>query len=257
VTTTRVVRNIAERLLPERVRVHLQAYDHLWHGEPELALLKRVCPPRRIAVDVGANIGTYTYFLRRLAARVHAYEPNPELATRLRRLYPDVIVRNVALSDRSAEVVLHVPAGEGRDQHELGSIAQSFDVEGHAYKVEAVTLDSERLQDVGFLKIDVEQHERQVLRGALETIKTSRPAILSEVYPLLYEERMDRVFAFVTELRYRGWFGFAGRFLPFEKFDPAVHANPANWGKPNSFMSTNVFFFPVENPLANSGPSGS
>src|SRR5262247_3222762 len=67
VSTTRVVRNIAEKLLPERVCVHLQAYDHLWHGEPELALLKRVCPPQRIAVDVGANIGTYTYFLRRLA----------------------------------------------------------------------------------------------------------------------------------------------------------------------------------------------
>jgi FkbM family methyltransferase len=251
-----VLKAVAGRLIPDRVRVHLQAADHYWRGEPELRLLRRVCPPGRVAVDIGANIGTYTYFLRRLAARVHAYEPNPELAARLRTLYPDVVVRSVAVSDRAAQVILRIPVGAGREQHELGSIAQSFESEARSCTVEALTLDSEKLQNVGFVKVDVEQHERQVLRGAMQTISAHRPNILTEVTPLRYEDRLDRTYMFLTNLGYAGWFGFGGRFLPLAAFEPEVHANPALWGSSDKFMRSNMFFFPLESPLAASGPAG-
>jgi FkbM family methyltransferase len=245
---------IASSWLPERMRIHLQALDHYLNGEPELKLLRLVCPPGRAAVDIGANIGTYTYFLRRIAAHVHAYEPNPDLAARLQRMFPDVTVRNVALSDHPHKVELRIPMAGGRPQHELGSIAQAFDGETRAYAVEAVTLDAEQLADVGFLKIDVEQHERPVMRGALGTIGKSRPVIMSEVTPLLYEDRIDRVFSFLTDLDYRAWFGFGGRFLPLAQFDPEKHANPANFGKPDRFMRNNMFFFPRESRQAETGP---
>lgn len=244
----------ASDLLPERLRIHLQALDHYWNGEPELKLIRRVCPPNRTVVDAGANIGTYTYFLRRIAASVYAYEPNPELAARLQRIFPDVHVRNVALSDRQSKVELRIPVSQGRVQHELGSIAQAFDGEARTYVIDAVTLDSEALTDVAFLKVDVEQHERPLLRGALRTIESWRPTIMSEVTPLLYEDRLDRVFSFLTDLDYRGWFCFNQRFLPLTSFDPAVHANRENWGKPNAFMRNNMFFFPKESALAATGP---
>src|SRR5262245_33620344 len=122
-----VLKQVAQKILPAPLLRHLQAFDHLLHGEPELRLLKRVCPKGRSAIDAGANIGTYTYFLRKYAARVVAYEPNPELAKRLQRAFPDVAVRNVALSDRMGMATLRVPVWQGRAQHELASISQSFD----------------------------------------------------------------------------------------------------------------------------------
>jgi FkbM family methyltransferase len=246
---------IANSCLPERSRIHVQALDHYLHGEPEVRLIRRVCPAGRVAVDVGANIGTYTYFLRRVAAEVYAYEPNPHLAARLQRCFPDVHVRNVALSDREDKVELRIPISDGRAQHELGSIAQTFDAEAQSFVVDAITLDSEALPNVGFLKVDVEQHERSVLRGSMKTIDAWRPAIMTEVTPLLYEDRLDRVFSFLTDLDYRGWFCFGGRFLPLSGFDPSVHADPDNWGVRDAFMGSNMFFFPRESALAAGGPA--
>jgi FkbM family methyltransferase len=185
---------------------------------------------------------------------VIAYEPNPQLAARLNSLFPDVHVRNVALSDHVSQVTLQVPISNGREQHELASISQSFGGETRVHVVRAVTLDSEQLTNVGFLKIDVEQHERAVLRGALKTITKWRPAIMTEITPLLYEKRLDTTFSFLTDLGYRGWFGFSKRYLPLEDFDPSVHANPANFGAPKGFMRNNMFFFPQEDPLARNGP---
>jgi FkbM family methyltransferase len=147
---------IATRCLSERVRIHLQAIDHYLNGEPELRLLRQVCSRERAAVDIGANIGTYTYFLRRLASEVYAYEPNPVLAARLQGLFPDVHVRSVALSDRRGRAQLQIPIDHGREQHELGSTAQTFEGEVRSYEVESATLDSEALANVGFVKIDVE-----------------------------------------------------------------------------------------------------
>ena len=164
------------KLLPDTLLLHLQALDHYLNGEPELRLLKHLVDRRKSAIDAGASIGMYSYFLRRYAKAVRAYEPNPDLAARLRRLLPDVVVRQVALSDASGELTLAVPLdGTGRPLHELGSVAQTFDGAHRQFRVQCSTLDSEELADVGFIKIDVEQHEREVLRGALATIRRCRP----------------------------------------------------------------------------------
>lgn len=243
------------KVLPERAGARLQALDHYWRGEPEIKLLHAVVPPGRAAVDAGANIGTYTYFLRGLATRVYAYEPHPDLAARLRRLYRDVAVREVALSDHRGRATLRVPAGNRRPRHELASIVQTFDSSALSYSVEITTLDAEELTDIGFLKIDVEQHERQVLRGAQLTIERCRPIIMTEVTPLLYEDRLDHEFAFLADLNYRGWFSFDGRFLPLTDFEPTVHANQAHWNGRGPFMGTNMFFVPAESRLAETGPS--
>ncbi len=242
-------------VLPAPALMHLKALDHYVNGEPELRLLKHLVNPSRAAVDAGANIGTYSYFLRRQAAAVYAYEPNPKLAAKLRSGMPDVKVRQVALSDAPAELVFSVPIDDqGRPNHELGSVAQSFSGAVESFAVQCITLDSESLPDVGFLKIDVEQHERQVLRGALDTIERCRPVVLIEVYPLKYERSLRDEFAFILDRRYVAWFCFAGQWMPMEKFDAATHAAPANFGSPDRFMGNNLILFPQEHPLAALGP---
>src|SRR5262245_13381070 len=131
-----MLKRMLKAIVPEQLEVHLRAVDHYFNGEPEIRLLKAVCPPTRLAVDVGANIGTYTYFLRRYMRGVVAYEPNPDLAHRLRRVFPDVLVRNVAVSDAVRQLVLSVPVHQGRDSHELGSVASDFSDEENVHRYE-------------------------------------------------------------------------------------------------------------------------
>ena len=57
-----MLRQVARKILTGRIQIHLQALDHLLNGEPELRLLKRLCPGERDAIDVGANIGTTRIF---------------------------------------------------------------------------------------------------------------------------------------------------------------------------------------------------
>ena len=160
------IRSKLAELLPRSMVMHLRALDHYVNGEPELRLLKVLVDPRRKAIDAGANIGTYSYFLRKYAAGVWAYEPNPKLAAMLKAVMPTVNVRQVALSDRPADLMFSVPIdSEGIPSHELGSVAQDFSGQVQKFPVQCITIDSEALSDVGFIKIDVEQHEREVLRG--------------------------------------------------------------------------------------------
>ena len=244
-------------LLPPTVVLHLRALDHYINGEQELRLLKGLVDPNRLAIDAGANIGTYSYFLRKYAVEVYAYEPNPELAARLSALMPILKVRQFALSDTQGELIFSVPIDNlGRPHHELGSVAQTFSGQVHRYPVECITIDSEGLNDVGFIKIDVEQHEREVLRGALNTIKESRPVILVEVYPLKYQRSIPEEFSFVLQNNYCAWFFFAGRWHPLAIFRRELHSESANFGKKNKFMGNNLVFFPNEHPRAKLGPAG-
>jgi len=249
------IKALIAKLLPDTLLKHLQAIDHYWNGEPELRLLKHLVDPRKSAIDAGASVGTYSYFLRKYAKAVRAYEPNPDLASRLQKLMPDVLVRQVALSDAIGELTLAVPLDRtGRLLHELGSVAQTFDGVIRQFRVQCSTLDSEEIADVGFIKIDVEQHEREVLRGALATIRRCRPVILIEVCPLQYEKSVPEEFHFLLKDNYCAWFSFADRWHPLEVFQRDVHSKRGGFGKRGQFMGNNLIFFPREHALAKVGP---
>jgi FkbM family methyltransferase len=237
---------LLKRILPESLVARLQAFDHWMNGEPELRLVHKLCDRSKLSIDIGANIGTYTYFMRKHSRSVVAYEPNPHLSKRLQALFPDVKVRAAAVSDHAARVVLRMPVTGDNPDHELASIAQTFDSNDNVatFEVDAVRLDDEKLADVGFLKIDAEQHEKEVLMGALETIKRWQPVIMTESTPLLYPEGLLERFRFLAEMGYTGWFTFESRAHPFSAFDAVVHANASKFGTA-AFMNPNILFFPA------------
>ena len=250
-----LLKTVVKSILPEKHLMHLQALDHYFNGEDEIRLMRKLCARGKSAIDAGANIGTYSYFFLKYANRVYAYEPNPSLAKRLTRILPEVQVRNLALSDASGEVVLKVPLdATGHEQHELASIAQDFDGPVTDFSVRAITLDSENLSNVGLIKVDVEQHERQVLKGAIETIRRNRPIIMSEISPLKYEADLCTVFAFLLNENYVGWFKFSKKWYSFDQLKPEVHIQPSNFGIEDSFIGNNVLFFPTEHALSKMGP---
>ncbi|MDB5459876.1 MAG: hypothetical protein JWO72_1617 [Caulobacteraceae bacterium] len=152
-------------------------------AEPELALLRHLVDPARRAIDVGANVGSYSHRLSRLCLETIAVEANPDLATELRRMLPaNVKVVHAAASDREGEVVLRIPEA-GAVSTGLGTIEAANTLGGgreRTVAVPALRLADLGVQDVGFIKIDVEGHELAVLKGALPLIASCRPAILVE-----------------------------------------------------------------------------
>jgi hypothetical protein len=78
-------------------------------------------------VDVGGNVGQSIESIRLYApdARIISFEPNPNLAARLVTRYrndPLIEIRDIGLSDRTAQLKIHVPAYRGFFYNGLGSL---------------------------------------------------------------------------------------------------------------------------------------
>jgi len=203
-------------LVPVRIAVPAIAWQFRLF-EPELGRLDELVPRGRSAVDVGVWWGPWTWWLARRTPRVESFEPNLDLVARLAPVMPtNVTLHPVALSDRIGEADFWVPAGgtgtEGRASLEGAGRSGS----GWRHRP-AVTrrLDDFELDDVGFVKIDVEGHEFPVLQGAARLIDRERPTVLVEI-ELRPERRgqIDDIIEFFGDHSYHGEFLHRGRWRP-------------------------------------------
>lgn len=131
-------------------------------------------------LDVGANRGQFSLLVRDLfpMARIEAWEPLNEAYATYSSIFGDdgdVIVHNVALSDRAGEEDLHVTRASDSSSFLVPiSDAPSLQVD-EVRRVGTRRLDDyspERLADHRvLLKLDVQGGELAVLRGAPETLQ--------------------------------------------------------------------------------------
>jgi FkbM family methyltransferase len=130
-----------------------------------------------LAIDGGANIGSWSRFLAQRFAVTHAFEPNPDAFACLARNLDDwnltrlVTAHALALSDKPERVAI-APRRPG-----LRSVSSVVAGPGD---IQAITLDSLELQACSFLKLDLEGYEHRALLGARRTIAMHRPWILIE-----------------------------------------------------------------------------
>ena len=198
----------------------------------EMGVLRRALRPTDVVCDIGANKGSYLYWLSRWVpgGRVIAFEPQESLAAYLRTVaesfqLTNVTVEHKAVSAQRGRVELFVPGGgvsPGASLH----LNEADRARAKKTEVESITLDAyfESGVRLAALKIDVEGAELGVFAGAQR--------ILSEQAPVLVFECENRhlpsgsvydVFKFLTGLGYQGQF-IQGRHLkPLSEFDPAIH----------------------------------
>lgn len=113
-----------------------------------------------------------------------AFEPHAKLSEFLKKATPkNVTVINKCLSDKEEIVDFHIPLIEGKVSYNISSLEVDMvnQYETQIQKVESVKLDNYNFEKVGFIKIDVEGHELNVLKGALKTIQASRPVLQVEI----------------------------------------------------------------------------
>lgn len=144
----------------------------LWRESGPLLSLALVLQPGDTFVDVGANVGLFSAILVRLrrlqpTVRFYAFEANPDTAKRLEQGLPagDVTVLDRALSDH--EGVLTFAQGSSSLTFGVAQSEGELQLRQQTVQVPALRLDQAGLQgDSLVLKIDVENHEREVLAGA-------------------------------------------------------------------------------------------
>jgi FkbM family methyltransferase len=197
--------------------------------EPEARFLPLLCAPDRVSVDVGGNLGGYAWILAQLSRRCHVFEPNPGLYRRLCVAFAfdrRVIVHRIALSDRSGETSLRIPLKSGVPVHGLATVESANSMPGlqtTRVEVKRRRLDDLGLTDIGFIKIDVEGHELAVLKGAEQTLRRYKPALLVEADTRQRPDAVASVVAFLESLGYGGRFLSRGELTDISKFDRAIH----------------------------------
>ncbi|MCM0000687.1 MAG: FkbM family methyltransferase [Erythrobacter sp.] len=198
-------------------------------GERELRELPRFVKAEDYCLDVGCNIGVYSYHLSKLGGKVIAFEPNPDLAKLVSELgLPNVEMRQVALSNVDGTAELTMPRGVDAG-HAFASLRSDAFGDGPTKVVSVPTcrLDSMELPTVSFIKIDVEGFEEQVVEGAMATLGRDQPILLIEIEERHNEGGLARIAERLGQLDYSGWFMRDGEWLPLATFDLQRHQPPA------------------------------
>jgi FkbM family methyltransferase len=209
--------------------------------------LAAALPPGQVALDVGAHIGLYSALLASRFDQVVAFEPHPACVGRLLGTMPaNVAVVSAAAGDRCGLAALHVPVVDHRPISALGSL-RALPAPARTSTVPVVTLDQFELGSVGFVKVDVEGSELEVLRGAAGLLAAGATWLIES------EER-HRPGAPAAVIGHLLGAGYAGRFvvdrrvLPVERFDPGLHQRsvPGPDGAVRSDYACNFVFAPAD-----------
>jgi FkbM family methyltransferase len=199
--------------VPDRAFTTAIAHAHR-RFEPELRDVVSACDPDGVALDVGAWFGPWTHWLARRVEHVHAFEPNPDVATVLRStVRRNVTVHQLAVSDAGGTASLSL-SGKGLGAEGRSSLQGLPDATRHV-EVPRAPLDSFDLERVRFVKIDVEGHELAALRGAHHMLERWHPVLLVEL-----EARHGDTHAVVdllTSMGYRGHFRVRGRWTALDE----------------------------------------
>ena len=167
-----------------------------------------------MAIDVGANVGVVTRYFSRHFAITHAIEPLPYLSARLKQLENNRIkVHQCAVGAEDGEITIRTPIGfDGQLFHALSTASKSNTLSMFKHEKEVTctvplkrlsTIISEAPLTVGYLKIDVEGFEYEVMLGATDIVK-DRPLIQIEISKL-HNPKYELILSFFNEKNYVGF----------------------------------------------------
>jgi FkbM family methyltransferase len=185
---------LAYQLVPKSLVGELRHRKHLRDlataVEPEESALRPLILSGQTVLDIGANFGVFTKLFSQLVGpdgSVLAFEPVPQtfrtLAAGVERFHlRNVQAINKAVSDQIGTALMEVPQYvESKGENLYAAHIVSAQDSRKTFAVNRVTIDSLQLPRVDFIKIDVEGHELEVLRGSRETLAKYHPILMVEV----------------------------------------------------------------------------
>jgi FkbM family methyltransferase len=167
-----------------------------------------------LVLDIGANLGTFCVPLARKIPKLkfHAFEPQRIIyyqlcANTIINSLGNLYTYEAGLSNQEADIELEVP--DYTAETNIGAFSVDKEVRENEYecktsggkeKIILMTLDSVGFENVRLIKIDVEGHELEVLKGGIETIKANNyPPIIFEAWTWKpwYQEKRTALFEYL------------------------------------------------------------
>ena len=207
--------------------------NKIWGDDSNINIIKNNCIKNKDILDIGAYIGTISLrlydFSKKNNNKIYAFEPRYHeclLKNINDNSFGDIIkVHNIGLSNKTGFIEDHL--NNSPDLRALGSqpIALYYDNNYNYIPInnqiinekkndncfELKRLDDFNFSNIGFIKIDVESMEIEVLKGGIETLKNNNyPPILIECLGCLnddpvkkcYDKHCFDVFKLLKELGY-------------------------------------------------------
>jgi len=159
-----------------------------------------------VILDIGANIGIWSISLAIKQRKIYSFEPFKASYMTLcgnvflNKVENNVFPYNMALTDdisKNYDFKLD-------DEFNIGGIRLVSNEGTISSKITLSTIDILGLEKLDLIKVDVEGHEYNVLRGGLETIKKFKPIIFFECWIRdSHKEEREKLFNFIEkELEY-------------------------------------------------------
>lgn len=220
--------------------------------EPEAKLIRNIVPLNKPFFDIGANTGFYSIIIEDLvgANNVYSFEPlhRPYLVLRKRRRPSRVF--EIAMSCNERKAIVKVPFIKGKRFEWRGTLEKNImeqDQTGYE-EVETYTTTIDHfirkhgLNSLGFLKIDVEEHECRVIEGGVKSIKDLKPIMLIEIEQRHHKRPIFDIFSSIESIGFRGYYlnALELKMYPIEHFLLEKHQDIE---KHKSMMYINNFLF--------------
>lgn len=213
------------------------ASDIFWNGlrgfEPETwQVIKHFVGRATVFVDVGANIGLYSILARKSnpSLRVLSYEPVPGIFEKCIALHrhnacpiEDVVQAAVGEDSGTAELFLPV-VDESMEEQTTGTLRKDSWQQAkrnERCQVKVVKLDSMLAKcdpkEKILVKIDVEDFEASVFRGATGLMQANRPVFVCEILPRAHGNR--ETYEVLDEIGYVTFGISSGGLIRFSRED--------------------------------------
>ena len=189
---TKVIYKILNKftyLVPKLLRLNYLYYINFFIGdeaEHEMYKLDKFIKKKGFAIDVGANLGLYSFALTKIKKikKIYSFEPNKTL-TKYLKLNKKIKVFHYALSNKKTNSILSIPFINGIEYSGWGFTNDKniwpLNTKFKKKKILSRRLDSFNFKNICFIKIDVEGNELEVLEGGRKLFLDSKPNCLIEI----------------------------------------------------------------------------
>ena len=240
-----LLKQLIEIIVPRKYHLQIR---FLWQKlsnkiDPEMFLIEKIIIKKRRFVDIGANVGIYTYYFSDKFSAINAFEPLEDITYRIKSLNKsNISVHNKALSNKKGKLKFYIPIINGLTVPPLASLEKKKE----PFKkkiVDVVTLDEFNFKNVDLIKIDVEGHEYFVLEGAIKTIKKYKPIIICEIEKRHSSTSLNKIIKLLKKLNYEGVFLNENKINLINTFNYNIHQKPFLNDVENKQYVNNFIFY--------------
>jgi FkbM family methyltransferase len=234
---------VRDLLVPDWIRVRERAWREKRTGEKEIKIIPDLLVNCYRAIDIGANIGVWSYWLSKYSKQVESFEPNPKIFNVLKNIkIKNVNAYNIALSNRSGIADLLIPKGSKGFSNQGASLSNiKVSGEHKSVNVQSKCLDDYNFSNVNFIKIDVEGHEHEVIEGATATINKFKPTMVIEMEEKHNKIPIEEQISSVENLGYACYVFINDKIRKIDEIDlNKHHHNPSR----NEEYLFNFIFYP-------------